>query len=151
MWSCTDTRYFERSQPLLRVSRHTKVSYLSPIPGSASLWRRWWYNLQRLRQKINSARRFIRLQRPARHSGTAPYRRRRRPEFGILHPLELWRNPMHSPGFPRHTQVTYLNIELVFIFILQGLKIWVTFKKPTFIKKMSVAIFMFPEPSDGTS
>ena len=57
----TDTRYFERSRPLLRVSRQAQVSHVSPVPGSASLYRQRRYNLQRVRQKINSARRFLRL------------------------------------------------------------------------------------------
>ena len=88
MRSRTDKRYFERPQPLLRVLRQDKVSNMSPIPGAASLYRRRRYNLQRMRQEINSERRFIHLQGPARHSETRRYQQQRRPEFGVLHPLQ---------------------------------------------------------------
>ena len=136
MRSRTDTRYFERPQPQLRVLRQTKVSNVSPVSGPASLYRRQRYNLQRMRQEINSAQRFIRLQGPARHSGTTRYRRRPRPEFGILHPLQCRRNPTHSSGCRRHTQVSYLLSEFIFTFEESGT--WVTFRKINFHLKRRI-------------
>ena len=148
----TDTRYFKRSRSLLRVSRQAQVSHVSPVPASTSLYRRRRFNLQRVPQEIHSAQRFLRLQGPARHSRTARYRRRLRPEFGVRHPLQRRRNPTHSPGRRRRTQVSYLRCELLFIFTLQESGTWITLIKLAFyfiIFKSRMHFFMFPGPSDG--
>ena len=132
MRSHTDTRYFKHSRSLLRVSRQAQVSYVSPLPASASVYRRRRFNLQRVRQEIHSTRRFLRLQDPARHSWTVSYLRRWRPDFGVLHSLQRRRNPTHSPGRRGRIEVSYLRSELVFIFTLQESGIWITLTKMCF-------------------
>ena len=133
MRSRADTRYSERSRSLLRVFRQAQVSYVSPVPALAPLYRRRRFNLQRVPQEIHSARRFLRLQGPARHSWTARYRRRSPPEFGVLHSLQRRRNPTHSPGGRRRTHVSYLRCELEFIFTLQESGTWITLTKISFL------------------
>ena len=53
MRSRADTRYSERSRPMLRMSRQGQVSHVSTLPAYASLYRR--FNPQRVRQEIHSA------------------------------------------------------------------------------------------------
>ena len=65
MRSRTDTRCFKLSRSLLRVSRQAQVSHVSPLPASASLYRRRRFNTQRVRQEILSPRRFYPFVRPS--------------------------------------------------------------------------------------